>query len=133
MPGGWFRVEYVRGSLDHFESFLLEEDRVIDASIDDVSQSWCLKDDEIDHVVHANDVIVFRRCPMSFLDPEQTLFWKEASDNKLNASPLFKPLLQVVSGVLYSQLFVVRDLLVELTFVKDVHNHLFHDHLISRL
>ena len=75
----------------------MEENGVVDTSVDDVWQGWRLEDNEIYHVVHTDDIVLSRGSPVALLDPEKVLFREKMRDDKLDPFHFFQPLLDAVS------------------------------------
>ena len=72
-----------------------------------MTQGGRLKNHEVQHVVHTDDIEVSRTGSYPLLNPKETFLWEAATDNKLDSFHFFEFLLIVLCGKLRSQFFVV--------------------------
>ncbi len=91
----WSRVQNVTCTLYDFEGLLLEKYRVVDPSVHDVTESWSLEYNKVQHVIYTDYIKVASISSNAFLNPEEAFLWEALAHHELDAFHLFQLLLVI--------------------------------------
>ena len=95
-----------------------------------MAQRGGLEYHKVEHVIHADNIIVDWARPLSLLDPEQVLLRKESTHHELDAFHVPQLVLVVGHDILLPQFFVVGLFLIKLAFVEHLHDPLLNVGLV---
>ena len=125
MPRRGLRIKNLTSLLNDLKCFLGVEDGVVKPGVDHMRESRRLVKAEVEHEVHAYNLIVLAdSLPQPLLDPKERLFGIVLGQHKLYSFHLAKLLLEAKRDQLRPQLFIITLFFIEFALVKQLHDGL---------